>query len=391
LPLMADDVREYVRAAQAAEIQGNKPQAVELLRKAAALYRNQGNNARALQMLRQAGRLDDRSPELEQELRRMEWLPDQAMARAAGTEDDAERAVAVLDEWVRPKELIERGPTLADPGLQAWCSFCCRPRTEVGDLVAGPAGAFICAGCLKESARLMKVPAATTGALPPPPSAPAPSVAFVGQAEAAALVGRALASGVRTLLLVGPSGSGKSAYLADLERRGVGVRLTDLSALSAVSQDAYALVDLEGGEDDEWCRALAGRRVLVAVRGEAPKVSFAVANDELELPIVGTAALVQATGGRLPAAFAERVQLVVPFRRLLPSELEEIARQMLDQRAAELDVSDTVLQHLAAAAVDTDNQGHELRALVARLPPGSWALRALSPAPEPKRRKKGGR
>jgi hypothetical protein len=166
---MGDDVREYLRAAQAAELQGNKPQAVELLRKAAALYRNQGNTSRALQMLRHAHRIDGKNAEVEQELGRMEWLP-------------------VLDEPARPRELIERGPTLADPALQAWCSFCCRPRTEVGELVAGPAGAFICAACVRESFRLL-------GDGPPavePAVAADPAFALVGQ--------RALEAGLRTIL-----------------------------------------------------------------------------------------------------------------------------------------------------------------------------------------------
>jgi hypothetical protein len=154
---MGDDAREYIRAAQAAEISGDKARAVENLRKAATLFRGQGNPTRALQMLRHARRLDGESAELAEELSRMEWLPDRALDRAAGAEE-TERALAPLDEMEKPKHLIERGPTRADPALQAWCSFCCRPRTEVGDLVAGPAGAFICATCIGEARRLLALP-----------------------------------------------------------------------------------------------------------------------------------------------------------------------------------------------------------------------------------------
>ncbi|MFN7134008.1 MAG: ClpX C4-type zinc finger protein, partial [Myxococcales bacterium] len=35
-----------------------------------------------------------------------------------------------------------------------WCSFCCRPKAEAGPMIAGPAGAFICRGCIAASARL---------------------------------------------------------------------------------------------------------------------------------------------------------------------------------------------------------------------------------------------
>jgi hypothetical protein len=151
---MGDDAREYIRAAQAAEISGDKARAVENLRKAATLSRGQGNTARALQLLRHARRLDGESTELADELSRLEWIPDRPLDRAAGAEE-ADRALAPLDEMEKPKHLIERGPTRADPALQAWCSFCCRPRTEVGDLVAGPAGAFICAACIGEAGRLL--------------------------------------------------------------------------------------------------------------------------------------------------------------------------------------------------------------------------------------------
>src|SRR5262249_2020594 len=57
------------------------------------------------------------------------------------------------------RPLFERTPTLADPALEAWCSFCCRPSREVGALVAGPSQAYVCRGCgelagsLREGAR----------------------------------------------------------------------------------------------------------------------------------------------------------------------------------------------------------------------------------------------
>src|SRR5256885_3413185 len=58
------------RSAQAAEVRGDKAQAVELLKKAATLYRSRGNIPRALQMLRQARRLDDRLVSVDDEDRK---------------------------------------------------------------------------------------------------------------------------------------------------------------------------------------------------------------------------------------------------------------------------------------------------------------------------------
>jgi len=119
---MASDVREYLRAAQAAEIRGDTVQAIELLRTAASAYQQAGNHPRAEQMLRHVRRLETRPA-------------------------PAPRAV--------DPELTQRGPTLADPTQPAWCSFCCRPRDEVGPLVAGPAGAFICGACASQANSLL--------------------------------------------------------------------------------------------------------------------------------------------------------------------------------------------------------------------------------------------
>ena len=119
---MESDVREYLRAAQAAEIRGDTVRAIELLRTAAAAYQRAGNHPRAEQMLRHAQRLEARP--------------------------------AKPPRSVDP-EFAERGPTLADLAQAAWCSFCCRPRDEVGPLVAGPAGAFICTACASHASSLL--------------------------------------------------------------------------------------------------------------------------------------------------------------------------------------------------------------------------------------------
>src|SRR5438046_3184525 len=182
---MPDEVREYVRAAQQAELRGDKPQAVELLKKAAVLVRSGGNYQRALQLLRHAQRLDGNEPQLADEIRRLEWLPDKPFLRAVDVENETEAALQPLrDLEGSVQQLIDRGPTLSDPELAAWCSFCCRPRTEVGDLVAGPAGAFICATCLRESARLLNLDSAPIPLLVPVPSPATPATERAPEAAA---------------------------------------------------------------------------------------------------------------------------------------------------------------------------------------------------------------
>ena len=116
---MPDDVRELLMSAQAAERSGDLHTAQDLLEQAARACEAGGRSARALQLRRQAERLAARLP----------------------------------GDTTRP--LVERVPVLADPEQRAWCSFCCRPDAEVGRLVAGPAGAFVCRACVELSLGLL--------------------------------------------------------------------------------------------------------------------------------------------------------------------------------------------------------------------------------------------
>src|SRR4051794_2358838 len=125
---MADDVREYLRAAQQAELRGDSTRAVEMLQKAARLYRAEGNSTRALSVLKHAHRLDrGRTPSLEREMKRLEWRPENALAEAMDAHEEVAPALAPLEELAeappagdRGRVFVERGPELADPTLQAW-------------------------------------------------------------------------------------------------------------------------------------------------------------------------------------------------------------------------------------------------------------------------------
>ena len=411
---MADEVREYIRAAQQAELRGDKPQAVELLKKAAALVRSGGNYQRALQLLRHAQRLDGNQPELADEIRRLEWLPDKPFLRAVDEEHETEEALAPLRDLEGSiQRMIDRGPTLADPGLAAWCSFCCLPRTEVGDLVAGPAGAFVCANCVRESMRLLNVEVVgplPTGGLPTPappaplpaPTAPAPAPApsarpsvpvpskdvaeLVGQREAADLVQRGLDMGVGWILVVGPEGSGKTAFLRSLERRGAGRYLSTPAALAEPWGDERLLVDgldAAGPADVQILVEALGRvrRAVVTVRGMALPPPLVIGSDSGDLPVYSTRDLLAACGDVLPLPVAERIQLAASFRSPTPEELVEIARRLLVARASELDLSEDLLGALAAEAARSPRGAHELKALLERIPPGSWTLKSAPLVP----------
>ena len=123
---MPDDVRQLLMSAQASERAGDLRLAQQLLEQAADACQRGGRAARADQLRRHARRLSETLP----------------------------------GDGSRP--FLERAAVLADAGQAAWCSFCCRPHTELGPLVAGPAGAYICTGCVERAAALLR-PAARDG------------------------------------------------------------------------------------------------------------------------------------------------------------------------------------------------------------------------------------
>lgn len=391
---MASEIREYLAAAQQAELSGDKPRAIELLMKCATLYRNAGNMTRALQMLRQARRLDGTRDDIADEVKRLEWLPDTSLAKAVDEGEaasDAEKALAPLEqlEPEAPKRLIERGPAKADPTLQAWCSFCCRPKNEIGELVAGPAGAFICAACLKESSALLGIsapspePATPKPAPAPQPSATAPVDGFVGQPEAAAQLDSALRSRASLVLLVGPRGCGKTSLLRDLERRGLGVHAATAEALRSVPPEQRLLWDGELGREvmELLSRGSPDRQVVVTARSHVLDSAFTLLGDSGPLPMFSSHAIVEGTQGAVPLALAERAQAVVVMRHLKADELREVARVHAQARAHELEVGDEVLAAIADEALRSERGGHEVEALVRRIPPGTWTVAAQEPTP----------
>lgn len=394
---MSDDARQYLRAAQEAELRGDVPQAVELLMKAAAVYRTRGQTARALQMLRHANRLDTTREDLAAEVRRLEWLPDEPFLHAVEPESkedgaEEEQALSSLDEFTDPapreRRLIERGPTLADPQLNAWCSFCCRPRAEVGDLVAGPAGAFVCQACLRDSAKLLGElggPARPALHSVARPTAEDESLEPIGQDAAARALDGALKLGMRCILLLGPEGSGKTTWLRALERKGLGHYVAHPKELSEAPRGDRLLVDAverARAEDVAALQALvqADAEVILAVRGSAGEASIVLSGSDAELPLLSTRALVDATGGMLAAGLAEHVQAVASLAALEVDALEEIARRMLLRRRQELELSDALVQAIAQEASRSGRGGHELRALLRRIPAGTWSVRTQPPA-----------
>jgi hypothetical protein len=463
---MAENVRDVLRAAQAAELGGDKARAIELLRRAAALCSRSGNVARAEQLLRYALRLDPSRADVEEELGRLSvtqvarvevesplvsssFDPDdddpegnawvlqedatslsEALRHAELAVDRRINPVAVAAEVVRAAALsveppgaptapvapevasearrddphpspppegegafIERGPTRADPALEAWCSFCCRPRAEVGPLVAGPAGAFICSACIGESSVLLGGVASAIPAARSRASAARAPVTFelVGQEAARDSLERGLAAGLCQVLLLGPEGCGKSTWMRALAEQGRGVLVTP-DALDRAPLDTLLLVEdvdrLPPTEQAVLGTFLARhpeRAVLMTARGGPVAPGLVLLSDSGRLPVPTTAALSEAVQGSLPVALLDRVRLLVSLERPGVEELSQLARRWLASRE-DRRLSDEVLTALATEAARSPRAGHELQALLARVPPGTWSLERKKGKAKPVRR-----
>ena len=146
--------RELLQSAQAAEREGDLARAGALLEQAARIYESTGHDARAAQMRRHVERLGA-----------VAWTGARGVEEPSGSGRSGQEDTPGLEALPgADRALFERTPTLADPTLEAWCSFCCRPSREVGALVAGPAHAYVCRGCVELAGALLDRVPETGGA-----------------------------------------------------------------------------------------------------------------------------------------------------------------------------------------------------------------------------------
>jgi hypothetical protein len=97
---------------------------------------------------------------------------------------------------------------------------------------------------------------------------------------------------------------------------------------------------------------------------------------EARFPLHTSAALAEAVGGAMQAPLLEQVQLAVPLRVPTKQDFVELARRALALRTPAVIVDEEVLATLAAEALRSPRAGHELRALLARVPAGTWTFDA---------------
>jgi hypothetical protein len=180
-------------------------------------------------------------------------------------------------------------------------------------------------------------------------------------------------------LLLGPEGCGKSTWMRALVEQGRGVLVTPDSLDSAPVDTLLLVEDVDRLPPAEQATlgAFLGRHpqrtVLMTARGNPVAPGLVLLSDSGRLPVPTTAALSEAVRGALPSALLERVRLLVPLEPLGVKELSRIARLRLAARE-DCQLSDEALTALATEAARSPRAGHELRALLARVPSGSWRL-----------------
>src|SRR5216683_7102776 len=367
---MTSDVREYLRAAQAAEIRGDKASAAEILKAAADAFLKAGNDPRAQQMLRHVARLKgDPAPG---ETPRPETASDRdevsGMTREVSPR--GERRSRAADP-----EFTQRAPSLSDPHAPAWCSFCCRPRGEVGQLVAGPAGAFICSACAGESISLLGGPRRPATIAPIASGAPSAPPLSRRQGEAVSSLQAALREGIRLVLLVGGEGSGKTTCLRALQAHGLGRYVETVDGAEAGAAETLLLDGGEGLSAEAFDRlsALVGSHsfpCVLAVRGVASSIGLRLRDGDRCVGLYTTDELARATVERIPRALLRLAQSAVVLAAPDAEELSQIAIHLLQEKGAE--VSSELVSWLAGEAFKSGHGGHELKALVDRVPRGAW-------------------
>lgn len=374
---MSSEIRNLLAAAQEAESRGDKHHAIARLQQATEFYRSRRMERRAAQMERHIERLEGKAVQVPLDPIRDGGLDafDEDDAAVSHVIDDSPFAPAddglgfgdeLLDGVGLRPAAFERGPQRADPALEAWCSFCCRPGAEVGSLVAGPAGAFICAGCVTSSAALvsgMPVPVVAQAPVP----APARTATLLPAQSSALDDWEQLCP--RLALAIGPEGVGKTFLLEQLARPssrpfiGTDAVFVTLDVTSPMTLDEEAALL-------RWLDGAPSRRAMLAVRAALPQPALVLKGETRDTPVYDTASLVAVSGQSLSARLLSRVDAVLAISPADQAALRTLAQSLTEAKGITLPHG--VLDALLAVAERSGQPTRELAALIARLPAGAY-------------------
>ncbi|MDP3501888.1 MAG: ClpX C4-type zinc finger protein [Myxococcales bacterium] len=385
---MSSEIRSLLAAAQEAEAHGDVPRAISRLQQAAGFYRARRMERRAAQMERHIDRLEGRSVSVpldeihdpgialfDEDDDAVSHVLEDAPFGGEGDEPEDDGLgfgdelldVARRTTRFRDDSLFDRGPQQADPAIDAWCSFCCKPRTEVGPLIAGPAGAFICASCVTTSAKLMALP---TPELPKHQPRPPEPRAAKSELPSQRTAHSMLASRKpRVALVVGPEGSGKTVFLKSLgepvdrpfQRAEGDTALVDLSTPLSADEEAAL---------HRWLDAHPKRRAVLAARGDAPTPVLVLQGEQGDEPVYDTEALHRAVAAQLSPQLLSRVDSVVPLPAPDREALVHLGRSLLAAR--EIELPEAAIDALVSLAERSGRGARELAALIARIPAGRY-------------------
>ncbi len=361
---MASEIRAILGAAQAAEVKGHSAEAARLLREAAAFYRDRQLITRAMQMLRHARRLEghpDPGPPLDGFSPR-ELTGDDDFDGPTGEYDWSEKAdqaeadrdaVFGFGDELQPGGVLkmqsfDRTIALADPALDAWCSFCCRPTVEVGALTAGPTGSYICRGCTERARALLDGETPPTQAPNEIEKPASPSVALLAAQQSA--LTHYLRRSPKLALVIGPEGVGKSVVASAIRERARRVTVIEAPVRDdAVPTTGYA---------------------VIVVRGDPPAPALTLDGPNGPEPVFDTDALVSAAAGQISKAVLAKVDAVFALPALDSAALRELATVLLTARQISLPAA--TIDTLVGLAEKSGRASHELVSLVARIPPGQY-------------------
>jgi hypothetical protein len=204
-------------------------------------------------------------------------------------------------------------------------------------------------------------------------------VAFAGcahsqpQREAISTLRDAVKERAVPALLIGPEGSGKTACLRALEDEGLG-RYAEAIDDASIGRGALLLDGTERLSIAALQQLASALRAnpfpcILAARGVLPP-AMQLSDCDRRFALHSTQELAQGTGGRVPHELLRCVRTVVSLPALTVEELARIGKQLFEQRGVA--ASSELAALIGAEAFKSGDGGHEVRALVDRVPDGTW-------------------